>query len=327
MLIKTPSRLHIALIDLNGSYARIDGGIGLTLENPKFILEAEPSDATAIEFAKTISNCPERSACIGKVTAAAEKIISHFSLEEGYHFTVHQLYPAHSGLGSGTQMSLAAGKLITEQIGETISSVELATIIGRGGTSGIGVHAFDHGGFIADGGHSCKEKKTFMPSSASDANPPLLLGRYEFPEDWGVLLAIPNKGACFSGKEELDIFQTHCPLPRHDVEQVSHLIFMNLIPFLLEKDIESFGHVLDQIQATGFNKVELTLQPPEVTNLMNAMRDAGAFGVGISSFGPAVFTVYDRSNQDIVASTREYLGDGGMVIATKAQNHGAEIFR
>ena len=31
MIIKTPSRIHMALIDLNGSYGRRDGGIGLTI--------------------------------------------------------------------------------------------------------------------------------------------------------------------------------------------------------------------------------------------------------------------------------------------------------
>ena len=31
MIIKSPSRLHLTLIDMNGSYGRIDGGIGLTI--------------------------------------------------------------------------------------------------------------------------------------------------------------------------------------------------------------------------------------------------------------------------------------------------------
>ena len=41
MIIKTPSRLHMSLIDLNGSYKRIDGGIGLAIQEPQFVLESE----------------------------------------------------------------------------------------------------------------------------------------------------------------------------------------------------------------------------------------------------------------------------------------------
>lgn len=327
MQIKTPSRLHITLIDLNGSYGRIDGGIGLTLADPGFILEAVPGDTqTTIEFAKTAGGSKEeRTACQTKLLSAAEKAAAHYAPGTGYHLTVHQLYPSHSGLGSGTQMALAAAKLIAELNDRHPQSIELAEITGRGGTSGIGVHAFDHGGFIADGGHSKKEKSSFMPSSVSTAKPACLIGRYHFPDDWGVLLAIPAFGNRYNGAAETNIFQTHCPVPKTDVEQVSHLVFMNLIPFLLEHDIEAFGHALDQIQTVGFNKIEFTLQPPELTKLKNDMRDAGAYGVGLSSFGPTLFTVYDRANQDIVPATKELLGENGTIITTRAQNHGAEL--
>lgn len=328
MKIQTPSRLHITQIDLNGSYGRIDGGIGLTLADPHFILEAVPADKEiTIEFTETAGGSQsERNACINKVIAAAEKAAARYVPGTGYHFTVHQLYPAHSGLGSGTQMSLAAAKLIAELSGHHPASTELAELVGRGGTSGIGVHAFELGGFIADGGHSKKEKSSFMPSSVSTARPACLLGRYPFPEDWGVLLAVPAFGNRYNGAAEKNIFQTHCPVPKTDVEQVSHLVFMNLIPFLIEHDIEAFGHALDQIQAVGFNKIEMTLQPPELTSLMHNMRDAGAYGVGLSSFGPTLFTVYDRANKDIVGATQELLGEDGLVIATRGQNHGAELF-
>ena len=45
MIIKTPSRLHMSLIDLNGSYKRIDGGIGLAIQEPQFVLESEETES------------------------------------------------------------------------------------------------------------------------------------------------------------------------------------------------------------------------------------------------------------------------------------------
>ena len=45
MIIKAPSRIHMSLIDLNGSYRRVDGGIGLALQVPQFVLEVEQTES------------------------------------------------------------------------------------------------------------------------------------------------------------------------------------------------------------------------------------------------------------------------------------------
>ena len=46
--ITTPSRLHITLIDLNAEIGRVDGGIGLTIDDPGFQIRAEISDKIII---------------------------------------------------------------------------------------------------------------------------------------------------------------------------------------------------------------------------------------------------------------------------------------
>jgi beta-ribofuranosylaminobenzene 5'-phosphate synthase len=328
MIIETPSRLHMGLIDLNGSYGRADGGIGLTIKEPHFNLFGEESEkGIRVDFENCIDNQAVKDECIKKINYAAEKIIDYYNIDNGFYFKVNNAFYPHSGFGSGTQIGLATSKLITEFSGIKTSSIKLGEIIGRGGTSGIGIFSFDHGGFIVDGGHSLKEKDTFLPSSASVAKPPQLIGRYDFPEDWEILIAIHNADSSVTGKKEVDIFQKYCPVPKRDVEELSHLIFMNLIPFLLEKDIESFGHYVDLIQTKGFKKVEVDLQPDKIKNLMNFMRDSGAYGVGMSSFGPTVYSVFDKNNKDIVKKTKDYLGNDGIVFTTKAQNKGHEIYK
>ena len=57
-------------------------------------------------------------------------------------------------------------------------------------------------------------------------------------------------------------------------------------------------------------------------NLMQHLRDNGAYGVGMSSFGPTVYSFYDKTNKHIVQEIKDYVGDDGIVITTKAQNHG-----
>lgn len=324
MYIKSPSRLHLGLIDMNGSYGRLDGGIGLTIKDPNFILYAEPAEkGITIEFNDNFSFTDSiKHECNKKITSAAEKVINFYDVDEGFYFRVDRAYLPHSGLGSGTQIALSTGKLICEHIGQESNGYGLGKITGRGGTSGIGVFAFDQGGFIVDGGHSIKEKSSFLPSSASKASPPQLFGRYEFPEEWGVLLVILKSDVSVNGQKEVNIFQEYCPIDRKEVELFSHLTFVNLIPFLLEKDLPCFGNIINKIQTIGFKKIEVSLQSDNIKALMNKLTEIGAYAVGMSSFGPTVYSFYDKTNKHIVEEIKDYVGDDGIVITTKAQNHG-----
>ena len=324
MYIKSPSRLHLGLIDMNGSYGRLDGGIGLTIQEPNFILYGESAEkGITIDFNEEFNFTDEiKSECIKKITNASQKVIDYYGVDEGFYFRVDSAYPPHSGLGSGTQIALSTGKIITEHIGEEANGYTLGKITGRGGTSGIGVFAFDYGGFIVDGGHSRKEKDSFLPSSASKASPPQLFGRYEFPDEWGVLLVILKSDVSVNGQKEVNIFQEYCPIDRKEVELFSHLVFVNMIPFLLEKDLPCFGNTINKIQTIGFKSIEVKLQADNIKKLMAKLTEIGAYAVGMSSFGPTVYSFYDETNKHIVQEIKDYVGDDGIVITTKAQNHG-----
>ena len=307
MIIRAPSRLHMSLIDMNGSYKRIDGGIGLALSDPQFVLQSEETNEKGytLEFADGIRE-DSREECLDKIPKAAERIAELCDIESGFHFKVLEAYPAHSGLGSGTQIAVCTAHLMTETAGLKFSSRELSTMVGRGGTSGIGTFAHDLGGFIVDGGHSLEEKPGFLPSSASKAKPATLIARYEFPEEWDILLAMPEVEETMHDQQEVNVFQTYCPLPKTEVEQVSHLILMNLLPFLLEKDIVNFGWAIKELQKVGFNKLEHSLDASYLPT-MKAIEAAGAYGVGISSFGPVLYTVFDESNADSGEKTKEII--------------------
>lgn len=325
MIIKAPSRIHMSLIDMNGSYRRVDGGIGLALQEPQFILEIQKTESgVTLEFSDEVTDEEAIEECRIKIPEAAKAAMDYFNIDSGFHFIVHQTYPPHSGFGSGTQISISAAHLITETMGIEVESRELSSIVGRGGTSGIGTYTHDLGGFILDGGHSKEEKPLFLPSGASEAKPATLIARYDFPEEWKILIAIPEIEKHMEGDDEVDVFQTYCPLPKEEVEQVSHLILMNLVPFMIEKDIKNFGWSISQLQNVGFNKLEHSLDDSYLPT-MKAIEDAGAYGVGISSFGPVLYTIFDESNEFIVEKTREIIGDNGTVFVTKAQNHGFVI--
>lgn len=307
--ITTPSRLHVTLIDMNASIGRVDGGIGLTLDKPVIIIKAEKSDTLEITDSSEHAERMKNSAAM------------LLPAGEGIHISIEKDYPSHIGLGSGTQAALAAGMAVNKIYNLGLSVYDLAIKVGRGGTSGIGVAAFERGGFILDGGHKFSEKKAFLPSAASKLPPAPVLVRKDFPE-WDIVVAIPEqKGA--SSKKEVNIFQEKCPVPLQEVEGLSHIILMQMLPALVEEDIMTFGKSINSIQEIGFKKREVELQPVSL-QLMQALRDGGAYGAGMSSFGPTVYA-FGEDAEALEKIAEEFLGEKGKVFTTKARNEGARI--
>ena len=317
----TPSRVHIALIDLNGSLGRVDGGIGLSLANPGFRISAQCSHKSEVVGPEeTVQRAGEVLELLQKKTDAGNVRIE-----------IEESIPAHIGLGSGTQLSLGIAQAICKLHDMDLSPREMAFLVERGGTSGIGVAAFSHGGFIMDGGHTFSddgeaEKTSFLPSSASrGVKPAPVIARYDFP-DWDVLIAAPD---CrhISGAEEVNLFQTLCPLSLSDIQALSHIILMKLLPALVQRDLEHFGKAIDQIQNMAWKKVEVQEQDPVVRQVMAFLRDNGAYGVGLSSWGPAVFC-FGEDLSDLEAKAREFLvntGTAGFCFLTRANNTGAMV--
>ncbi|KAF5033642.1 hypothetical protein DSECCO2_604600 [anaerobic digester metagenome] len=136
----------------------------------------------------------------------------------------------------------------------------------------------------------------------------------------------PEVGAGAHGGREVDIFRTHCPVPLEEVRELCHEVLMRMIPGLVEHDLDLFGSAVNRTQALGFKKVEVAMQHPVVSSLLEAMVQAGAAGAGLSSFGPTVYAVGDTDMQDAAGAATEVLGDGGgSVILTKARNCGANV--
>ncbi|MEM3708227.1 MAG: beta-ribofuranosylaminobenzene 5'-phosphate synthase [Nitrososphaerales archaeon] len=319
--VKTPSRLHITLIDLNGKIGRVDGGVGVALEEPSIILEAELIDnGIKVEGDNN-----------GRAFEAAKRTLKAYNLKGGLSIRVIQKYDEHVGLGFGTQLSLGVAFAIINLHKIHASPRKLAEIVGRGGTSGIGVAAFEYGGFIVDGGHTFginKQKQSFLPSSASKAPPPPVISRLDFPEDWLAILAIPKVNQRIHGSLEVELFSKYCPIPIDEVQALSHIILMKLLPSLAEKDIVEFGDAITKIQNIGFKKIELGLQSDEVKKIMRIMTEAGAYGVGLSSFGPTLYTFVDNKKKAlaIAKAVEDCMGEvKGRVLITKSNNKGVEI--
>lgn len=309
MRIKTGARIHVTLIDLNGSIGRVDGGVGFAINDPFIEIKAKESEeVVVIGEAKNFE----------RFVSVSKKFKSNF----GYGIEVKVLadYRAHVGLGSGTQISLAVGKAYSEIYDLKLSIRDIAKITGRGGTSGIGVSVFEGGGFIVDGGHSWKEKGDFLPSSASKAKPAPTISRLDFP-DWEVILAIPDFSGAYE-KVEVELFKRNCPIPIEEVRELSHLILMKLLPAVAESDLDSFNEAIRRIQSLGFKRVEVERYGSIIRDLIEMLP------IGMSSTGPCVYAVTDTNAKEIAREIERYFVEKGIkvqLLITKGKNRGAEI--
>jgi beta-RFAP synthase len=251
----------------------------------------------------------------------ATRFLEYHRLERGAHVVVHRAIPSHSGLGSGTQLGLAVARALAELYARSTDVVELAQVTGRGRRSAIGTWAFALGGFIVEGGR--------RPDSESIAP---LLARFSIPESWHCVLAVPEGGRGLSGEEEARAFQV-LPTPAdREVERVSHLVLMQLLPALVEGDLPSFGAALSEIQRiTGawFASQQGGVFAPGATEeLIGKMHSWGALGVGQSSWGPAAYGLVGNEQE---ASTlgrrvRQSLGSGGQVFEGRFAATGARTW-
>ncbi|MGQ9543717.1 MAG: beta-ribofuranosylaminobenzene 5'-phosphate synthase family protein [Candidatus Bathyarchaeia archaeon] len=306
---------------MNGGLGRVDGSLGVAIDKPNTILSASPSSKVKVTGKDD-----------GRVESLARRFLSRINHDGGVSIHVEEAIPAHVGFGSETQLSLAVATSISRILNLKFTTYELARIMGRGGTSGIGVAAFEMGGLILDGGHSFgenKDKEEFLPSSASNAPPAKVLVRYEFPKDWGFIIATPKVDVRIHGMAEIEVFRKLCPIPAVEVGMISRIILMKLLPSLLERDIETFGSALTDLQELGLARATRNLMHPATRECIRIMLENGAYGAGQSSFGPTAYGLIKMNKHSkVLEDELKVLLDrfgGGEVYSTGPNNHGAEI--
>jgi beta-ribofuranosylaminobenzene 5'-phosphate synthase len=311
--VKTPARLHLGLIDLNGDLGRMFGGLGVSINHPNVILEAEKADGLSIEGKETTS-----------VTEMANRFFTAYNLPPKVHITVKKVIPAHIGLGSGTQLSLAVAVALARLYNVQASIQELTVVMNRARRTGVGTAIFEKGGFVVDGGKS----------TAQDAPFPSLIYRQPFPAEWRFVVAIPNLIEGLSNSQENHAFDRLSKMPAEDVGKICRLTLIKLLPALAEVDIENFGAALTRIQEIiggYFAQVQGgKFTRADVTDIIEFMKETGAYGVGQSSWGPALYgVVKHKEAKQALKEVKAYLnkGVGGQAFIVKANNKGATIKR
>jgi len=311
VFVEAPARLHFGVLDLRGDLGRRFGGIGAAVPAPSLLLEARraaalkaegPDAARALEFARRFAR--------------------HHGLDLRLHFCLHRSIPPHAGLGSGTQLALAVARAIAELCGLPTDVMSLAHAVDRGRRSGVGTWTFAYGGFVLEGGRAAGGERVAP-----------LLARLPFPDAWRCVVAVPRGKPGLAGDDEAAAF-ARLPTPgAREVERVSHLVLMQLLPALAEADLAGFGAALEEVQRiTGgwFAPAQGgVFAPGETGELVERLRAWGAVGVGQSSWGPAVYGIVgDGSAAAALAERlRGAIHTGGLLYEGGFSLGGARVWR
>ena len=291
--VKSTARLHMGFFDLHGGLGRKFGSIGLSLAAPSIQLSALRSEKLYVKgFA---SNRAEE---------ITRNLIAKLNLTGAVSLDIEQIMPEHAGMGSGTQFALTIGTAINQLYGLNLNTAQIAELTGRGGRSGIGIAAFDQGGLLIDGGRvshvasSHANKAQPNQPNVSALKVPPLIARYDFPEDWRILLILDNNQPGIHGEEELAAFKTLPIFPENLAAHLCRSVLMQAMPAMVEKDLAAFGYSIRELQM----HVGDYFAPAQggryaskyVGAVLQHLETLGVACFGQSSWGPTGFAVFEN---------------------------------
>jgi beta-RFAP synthase len=214
--VEAPARLHLGFMDPAGTLGRPFGSLGLTIDG----LVTRVTLGAAADRQR-VSGGPGVSAAdpdLDRAAAHLHTLQQRTGRAAPLHLHLHDLLPAHAGLGSGTQLALAVGRAFACWHGLDLPTATLAQWLDRGRRSGVGIAGFDQGGLLLDGG-----------PLASGAPAPLL-ARVALPAAWRVLLVTEPGGRGLSGAAEVAALASLPPLGRAQAAQICHETLMRVLP-------------------------------------------------------------------------------------------------
>jgi beta-RFAP synthase len=307
--VEAPARLHLGMLAVAGEGARRFGGLGVAVEAPSVVLEAQPSDELSVEGAES-----ERALLF------ARRCRDALELPGGAHLRVVEAIPPHVGLGSGTKLALAVAQALVALHGRTADAPALAQAAGRAARSAVGMWTFALGGLVVEGG-----------VRAGTERPAPLLMRHAVPDEWRIVLVVPSAEPGLSGAAEAQAFGQLVPSAERSAA-IAQLVLTSLLPAVVERDVEEFGGALTRVQqlvGDAFASVQGGRFHPRAGALVDALLRGGAAGAGQSSWGPTVYGVVgsEAAGRELVRRMEDVAGGDARVELVPFDNRGARVER
>ena len=318
VLLRAPARLHLGFLDPSASLGRRFGSIGVVIEG--FETEVELSAALAD---RVTADTPEGHAQTDRAASHLRALRERSGRFEPLHLRLLQVLPAHGGFGSGTQLALAIGRAFAQWHRLDLGTPTLAHWLGRGQRSGIGIHGFDLGGLLVDGG------------PAADGRPAPLLSRIALPDDWRILVVQDAREQGLAGIDEQGAMAGLVAMPAARSAEICHEVLMHVLPGAAGAEFESFAIGVSRVQqllGEYFAPVQSgrAYTSAAVGRLMDWIgASAHPAAIGQSSWGPTGFAIVESpSRAEALAQALRAAGliEPGLVLRIVApRNRGAEI--
>jgi len=323
--VHAPARLHLGFLDPSGSLGRHFGSIGLVIEGPATQVEIGPAEVDEV-----LAATPAAQTELLRAAAHLQRLREHTGRRQPLRLRLLQVLPPHAGFGSGTQLALAIGKAFARWHGMDVDAATLASWLGRGLRSGVGIAGFEQGGLLVDGG------------PGADGRPAPLLSRVDVPAAWRVVLVQDARAQGLSGGDERQALAALPPLPRAAAADVCHQVLMRVLPGAALDEFAAFAAGLTQVQGTLGEHFAPAQQGRAYTSTavgrlvqwlggvpLDGHGDAARAAIGQSSWGPTGFAVMPSQASAealLLAARAAGVIDAGLdVRIVAARNHGAAL--
>ena len=309
--VSTGARLHFGLILTASGRAHHYGGVGLMVRSPGWDVEVSRSVDTDRFDAEPSTQ--QRLSRLLRNLRSCDPVIPPLQIR------IRRVLPAHTGLGSGTQLSIAitcAAVALTHP-GSTPAAEQIVGMSGRSERSAIGSAGFFEGGFLVDRGTA-----SISPRVES----------MQVPIAWRFLLLRPVAHQGMSGVEETQWFDKRPEMPVATAEKLATLATQRLPETLQREDFVGWASAIEEYGdlAGGFYAAvqEHIISHPAMRTVARQLRDAGVRGIAQSSWGPGIcIPASDDDHAAWIAARIPAVVDGHSLEfqLTSALNAGATI--
>ena len=325
--VSAGARLHFGFGNLSLSHGRLYGAFGVALAAPRVAIEATPAESITVDVTSSVST--DVAADVAEYADRARSLLD----VDGAALTVETSIPRHAGLGSGTQLALTTLAAIAHAHERDPRVRSRAPALGRGGRSGIGVAAFETGGFILDAGHPTARFTTDRPADG-DWTVPALAARHVIPDEWRFLVVCPDADPGRNGTAEDAAMRGAVERASPELaDRIAGIVTRRVLPAAAEGRAEAFGAAVAEVgrlNGAWYADEQGGVYRPPVGDVVAALESSPAvFGAGQSSWGPAVYGVTDATHADAAheagVEALEAAGVGGPDSIAHGANDGARM--
>lgn len=305
-----PGRIHLTVLDMNRFAPNRPGGGGVGFALQIYCSAEVKCTPSGLE-----------------IDYSREPIIRHFAevfkktvgYQGGFKIKVQDHQRKHVGLGSTGSVLLALAHAMNAAVGSPLNAEQIRLLLGNnyieetedgrvtlGFETGVGPAAATYGGMAITGDELA------------------LVYRHRFAEGKNVFIIIPSTDVSSAGKSEFDLLMNRARnLDYQDRELKAYLLIMDLIPAIERNDLKKIGDIVWEIEFRGSKRAEVEHHSFKIYHYMSQLRESGLEFVGMSSVGPSIAVVTDRSEKEIA----DLIGPMGLKIAisTKVDNEGLKI--